>query len=102
MPDETANDRIAKVDNAEAWTEFCDLLKKAGEVVLRDDLARSSFDPRIRQQCRQGRLETRRQQGDRIIERRRLGLRLVQFNRQSHELMVFVDEFDDRPFVQFA
>lgn len=35
---------IAKVENAEAWNEFCDLLKKAGDVILRDDLARSTFD----------------------------------------------------------
>ena len=37
-------DPNAKVDSAEAWTEFCELLKRAGEVLLRDDLARSSFD----------------------------------------------------------
>ena len=39
-----SDDAIAKVDNAEAWNDFCDLLKKAGDVILRDDLARSTFD----------------------------------------------------------
>ena len=38
------NDAIDKVTNAEAWNEFCDLLKKAGNVILRDDLATSTFD----------------------------------------------------------
>ena len=38
------DDAIQKVDNAQAWMEFCDLLKKAGETLLRDDLARSTFD----------------------------------------------------------
>ncbi|MFP6639025.1 MAG: hypothetical protein VCC04_02180, partial [Myxococcota bacterium] len=33
-----------QVQNAEAWIEFCDLLKKAGEVVLREDLDTSPFD----------------------------------------------------------
>lgn len=41
MSDESA---LAKVDNAEAWTDFCELLKKAGDVILRKDLARSTFD----------------------------------------------------------
>ena len=35
---------IEKVQNAEAWSEFCDLLKKAGDVLLRDDLETSVFD----------------------------------------------------------
>ncbi len=39
-----ANDATEKVNSAEAWIEFCDLLKKAGDVLLRDDLARSTFD----------------------------------------------------------
>ena len=39
-----ADGAVQKVVTAEAWTEFCDLLKKAGDVILREDLARSSFD----------------------------------------------------------
>jgi len=39
-----ADDAIAKVTTAEAWTEFCDLLKKAGDVILREELATSAFD----------------------------------------------------------
>ena len=39
-----ANDAVEKVVNAQAWTEFCDLLKKAGEVILREDLELSTFD----------------------------------------------------------
>ena len=35
---------IDQVTNAEAWNEFCDLLKKAGNVILRDDLETSTFD----------------------------------------------------------
>lgn len=38
------NDPIQKVDTAQAWSEFCDLLKKAGDTLLRPDLARSTFD----------------------------------------------------------
>jgi hypothetical protein len=39
-----SEDAVDKVVNAEAWNEFCDLLKKAGEVILRDDLETSAFD----------------------------------------------------------
>ncbi len=39
-----AEDPIQKVLSGEAWSEFCDLLKKAGDVVLRDELATSAFD----------------------------------------------------------
>ena len=39
-----ANDPTEKVMNAEAWNEFCDLLKKAGDVILRDELETSVFD----------------------------------------------------------
>ncbi len=33
-----------KVMNGQAWGEFCDLLKKAGDVVLREDLDTDAFD----------------------------------------------------------
>jgi hypothetical protein len=39
-----SDDPIQKVDSAEAWSEFCDLLKRAGATLLRDGLARSTFD----------------------------------------------------------
>ncbi|MGH0035069.1 MAG: DUF1214 domain-containing protein [Myxococcota bacterium] len=39
-----ANDPSQKIQSAEAWSEFCDLLKKAGDVLLRDDLDTSLFD----------------------------------------------------------
>jgi hypothetical protein len=39
-----SDDPASKIDRAQAWTEFCDLLKKAGDTLLRDGLARSSFD----------------------------------------------------------
>ena len=35
---------IRKVETAEAWGEFCELLKKAGDVLLRDELEPSLFD----------------------------------------------------------
>lgn len=37
-------DAVRKVETAEAWNEFCELLKKAGSVVLRDELEPSTFD----------------------------------------------------------
>ncbi|MEM8606977.1 MAG: DUF1214 domain-containing protein [Myxococcota bacterium] len=33
-----------KVETAAAWTEYCDLLKKAGDVILRNELDPSLFD----------------------------------------------------------
>jgi hypothetical protein len=39
-----SDEAITKVVNAEAWNEFCDLLKKAGEVILREDLDTTPFD----------------------------------------------------------
>ena len=39
-----SDDPASKVDSAQAWSEFCELLKKAGDTILRDGLARSSFD----------------------------------------------------------
>ncbi len=39
-----SNDPVAKIDNAEAWNDFCDLLKKGGDVILRNDLELSTFD----------------------------------------------------------
>jgi hypothetical protein len=39
-----AEDATAKVDSAEAWDEFCDLLKKAGDVIRRSELETSTFD----------------------------------------------------------
>ncbi|MBW2448612.1 MAG: hypothetical protein JRG83_22225 [Deltaproteobacteria bacterium] len=41
MSDEEA---IRKVETAEAWHEFCDLMKKAGDVILREELEPSTFD----------------------------------------------------------
>ncbi len=37
-------DAVRKVETAEAWGEFCTLLAKAGDVVLRDDIAASTFE----------------------------------------------------------
>ena len=39
-----ADDATAKVSTAEAWDEFCDLLKKAGDVIRRKELETSTFD----------------------------------------------------------
>ena len=39
-------DAIAKVESAEAWSEFCDLLKKAGDVLLFVDSTAHGSAPR--------------------------------------------------------
>ena len=39
-----ADDPVAKVVSAEAWADFCDLLKKAGDAILREDLETSAFE----------------------------------------------------------
>ena len=44
MPDPGSNEAVEKVVNAEAWAEFCELLKKAGDVILREDLETNAFD----------------------------------------------------------
>ena len=49
-----SDDPIAKIDSAQAWSEFCKLLEKAGETILRDGLARSSFDPDFEIRCSSG------------------------------------------------
>jgi hypothetical protein len=40
----SGDDPVRKVETAEAWTEFCDLLKKAGDVLLREELQPTTFD----------------------------------------------------------
>ena len=37
-------DPLHKVETAEAWTEFCELLRKAGDVLLRSELDPTTFD----------------------------------------------------------
>jgi hypothetical protein len=39
-----SDEALDKVVSAAAWNDFCDLLKKAGEVILREDLETSAFD----------------------------------------------------------
>ena len=39
-----SEDIADKIDNAEVWIEFCDLLKEGAKTILREDLARSTFD----------------------------------------------------------
>ncbi|MAE93211.1 MAG: hypothetical protein CL910_00985 [Deltaproteobacteria bacterium] len=41
---DVSDDPVQKVQSGEAWNEFCDLLKKAGDVILREDLETSDFD----------------------------------------------------------
>ncbi len=38
------DEALRKVESGEAWAEFCDLLKKAGDVLLREELEPSLFD----------------------------------------------------------
>ena len=39
-----SSDPAAKIEDATAWAEFCELLKKAGDVLLREDLDTDLFD----------------------------------------------------------
>src|SRR6185436_3414075 len=39
-----SDDALAKVADGRAWTEFCELLRKAGDVIRRDDLELTAFD----------------------------------------------------------
>jgi hypothetical protein len=39
-----SEEAVRKLEHAQAWTEFCELLKKAGDTLLREGLARSAFD----------------------------------------------------------
>ena len=44
VEDEKSLESIRKVETGEAWAEFCQLLEKAGNVLLREELAPSTFD----------------------------------------------------------
>jgi len=39
-----ADEAVDKVMSGQAWNEFCDLLKQAGNVLLREDLETDAFD----------------------------------------------------------
>ncbi len=39
-----SDEAVRKVESGEAWNEFCDLLKQAGEVLRRPDLAADTFE----------------------------------------------------------
>ncbi|MGH7337080.1 MAG: hypothetical protein ACREI7_05855, partial [Myxococcota bacterium] len=39
-----SSDAVAKVVDGRAWTEFCELLRKAGDVIQREDLGTTPFD----------------------------------------------------------